>query len=149
MMRGRESIHSTQKLKLLLQRSCRYSFRQRCCRCCPTILCELFFPLLLMVLIVLTRYGTNAAMNNLDENSRAIFHRPRCSQTVNSSMISSNEILKKCFSIPPRYEDRKSTWNISRKINMIIRPVTNETSQLVQHARDRLKNMNCMDVQIS
>ena len=149
MARGKESIHSTQKLNLLLQRSWRYSYRQRCCQCCPTILCELFFPLLLMVLIVLTRYGTNAAIKNINETPRSPFHRPRCSQDVNRSIVSSNEILKKCFQSPSRYEETELSGNISRKINMIIQPTTNETNQLLQHARDRLTRMNCTDVQIS
>ena len=139
------SIRSPAKLNLLLQRSWKYSYRQRCCRCCPTILCELLFPLLLMVLLVLTRYGTNAAMKKINENPSSPLHRPRCAKDANTSMVSSKDLLSKCFQYPPRY------WktNASEKINMIIQPMTNETNDFLQHARNRLRAMNCTDVQIS
>ncbi|CAF3761414.1 unnamed protein product, partial [Rotaria sp. Silwood1] len=54
-----EPVSSSRKLSLLLQRSLRYSYRQRCCKCCPTILFELLFPIIIILLLALTRYGTN------------------------------------------------------------------------------------------
>ena len=60
-------IGSSGKLNLLLQRSLRYSYRQRCCNCFPTILCELLFPLIIIGLLALTRYGTNALIRDTNE----------------------------------------------------------------------------------
>ena len=149
MPRERHSlIGPSRKLNLLLQRSFRYSYRQRCCQCCPTILCELLFPLLLMTLIALTRYGTNAAIKEINKGPRSSFNRPRCSQDDNTSLTSSNDILAKCFQFPPRYKDVKSSFNASGKTNMIFQPMTADTEQLVQYARLRLAQMNCMDTQI-
>lgn len=143
------SIRSSTKLNLLLQRSYRYSYRQRCCQCCPMILCELIFPFLLMALLILTRYGTNAALKKINEGSSSRFYRPQCSQDANTTMISSKDLLSRCFPFPPRYEMKKSSLNASGKIHLIIQPVTNETNELLRYARTRLDAMNCTDVEIS
>ncbi|CAF3998938.1 unnamed protein product, partial [Rotaria sp. Silwood1] len=50
---------SNRKIKLLLQRSLRYSYRKRFCKCCPTILGELLFPIILIALLALICYGTD------------------------------------------------------------------------------------------
>ena len=119
-------IGPSKKLNLLLQRSLRYSYRQRCCRCCPTILCELLFPIILMVLLVLARYGTNELIKNLDDNP--YFNYPRCSQESNASMVSSSkDILNKCFQFPPSYEVTRFSPGASNRTNIIFHPVTNDT----------------------
>ncbi len=140
-------IGPSRKLNLLLRRSLRYSYRQRCCGCCPTILCEFLFPFILMVLLILARYGTNELIKNLDENP--YFNHPRCSQDANTSMTSSNDIMEKCFQFPPSYKNMKSYSMVSSKTNLIFHPITNDTNQLVQHARERLKQMNCTNINIT
>ncbi|CAF4202417.1 unnamed protein product, partial [Adineta steineri] len=86
-------VGSSRKLNLLLQRSFRYSYRQRCCRCFPTIFCELLFPLILIGLLALTRYGTNALFEEMNKNSysdpRNFDHRSQCSQDQNSTIPTS------------------------------------------------------------
>ncbi len=138
-------IGPSRKLNLLLQRSLRYSYRQRCCRCCPTILCELLFPFILMVLLVLTRYGSNELLKTLDKDPPPYFNRPRCSQNTSTTMTSSNDILEKCFQFPPSY---KKSSTVSNKTNIIFHPMTNDTDQLVQHAQTRLKKMDCTNIKI-
>ncbi|CAF1011366.1 unnamed protein product [Rotaria sordida] len=150
------SIGSSRKLNLLLQRSLRYSYRQRCCGCCPTILCELLFPLIIIGLLALARYGTNALIRemngNSDSNSRG-FGGPLCSQNINTTTtILSKDLFTKCFKFPPSYKGRK--WSlldsntISNKTNIIFQPMTNETNELVILAKTRLTKMNCKDTKI-
>ncbi len=139
-------IGSSKKLNLLLQRSFRYSRRQRCCRCCPTILCELLFPIILMILLLLARYGTNELIKSLNDNP--YMNYPRCSQDSNTSTTSSKDIMGKCFQFPPSYEATRFSPGVSNRTNIIFHPVTNDTDQLVQHAQARLRMMNCMNINI-
>ena len=141
-------INSSSKLKLLLQRSLRYSYRQRCCRCIPTILCELLFPLILMILITLARYGTNALDKEIKKDPTSIptnFNHPQCSQDMNKSITLSKDLLTKCFQFPSSY---KHDSFISHSTNIIFQPKTNYTNQLVQHAKARLTDMNCSFTQV-
>ncbi|CAF5068990.1 unnamed protein product, partial [Rotaria sp. Silwood1] len=63
---------SIRKINLLLQRSLRYSYRKRCCKCCPTILCELLFPIILIALLALICYGTNAIFKGMNANPESV-----------------------------------------------------------------------------
>ena len=147
-------IGSSKKLNLLLQRSLRYSYRQRCCGCCPTILCELLFPLVLIALLALVRYGTNALVRELNDNPGKAppgLDRPLC--PYNSSEVktsSSNELFTKCFAFPPSYKGNiwKSRQDYSNKTNFIFRPITNDTNELVKWARQRFINMSCLDTDV-
>ncbi|CAF4092876.1 unnamed protein product, partial [Adineta steineri] len=147
-------IGSSRKLNLLLQRSFRYSYRQRCCRCCPTIFCELLFPLILIGLVALTRYGTNALFEEMNKNSysgpRNFDHRSQCSQDQNSTIptsLSTNSI-KNCFKFPPSYKQRGYRLFYSQT-NFIFQPRTNHTNVLVKRAKRRLKKMNCINTKVS
>ncbi|CAF3438980.1 unnamed protein product [Rotaria sp. Silwood2] len=95
-------IGSSNKLNLLLQRSLRYSYRQRCCECCPTILCELLFPLIIIGLLALIRYGTNALIREMNENPGSIpinFDHRLCSQDKNTTTTLSKDLFKRCFKL--------------------------------------------------
>jgi hypothetical protein len=140
-------IGSSRKLNLLLQRSLRYSYRQRCCGCCPTILCELLFPIILIALVILTRYGMNLLDQKINEDP-ASFQRysnhPICPQNMNTSITSSSDLLAKCFKFPPSYKNHQwTTTLVSNKTNIIFQPMTNHTDQLVERAQKQLEKMNC------
>ncbi|UJR08477.1 hypothetical protein I4U23_012744 [Adineta vaga] len=149
-------IGSSRKLNLLLQRSLRYSYRQRCCGCCPTILCELLFPLILIGLLALTRYGTNALIREMNDNPGTVprnFDRALCpqhSKDINTSL--SEDLFAKCFQFPPSYKGRQweyvSSQIVSNKTNFIFRPITNDTNELVKLAQQRLLNMACGDTYV-
>ncbi|CAF1239735.1 unnamed protein product [Adineta ricciae] len=147
-------IGSSKKLNLLLQRSLRYSYRQRCCGCCPTILCELLFPLVLIALLALVRYGTNALVRELnDKPGKAPPGLDRLLCPYNSSEVkisSSNELFTKCFAFPPSYKGNtlKPRQDYSNKTHFIFRPITNDTNELVKWARQRLINMSCLDTHV-
>jgi hypothetical protein len=148
-------IGSSRKLTLLLQRSLRYSYRQRCCGCCPTILCELLFPLLLIALLALTRYGTNALVREMNANPGSLpggLDRPLCSQKMDTTPTLSNDLFEKCFKFPPSYKgNRLTSMNsgpISNKTNLVFQPMTNDTNELVRLAEVRLQEMNCNDTKV-
>jgi hypothetical protein len=146
-------IGSSRKLNLLLQRSLRYSYRQRCCGCCPTILCELLFPFILIALIALARYGTNTLEKKMnDEPGYRRFDRPQCSQYMNTTTTLSNDLFTKCFTFPPSYSKHERTPSntsiIPDKTNLVFQPMTNETKELAERAKERLKEMNCNNTEV-
>ncbi|CAF2919380.1 unnamed protein product [Rotaria sp. Silwood2] len=118
---------SNRKIKLLLQHSLRYSYRKRCCKCCPTILCELLFPIILIALLALIHYRANAFLKEMNVNSepvlRGLNHRT-CSQNINSTTTLSNDLLKKCFKFPSSYSGRGwisfESETIFNKINLVL-----------------------------
>ncbi|CAF1113916.1 unnamed protein product [Adineta steineri] len=138
-------IGSSRKLKLLLQRSLRYSYRQRCCRCCPTILCELLFPFILIGLLALIRYVANAHKN--------LYHH-QCSQNRDTTITTSlsADLIKNCFKFQPYDEsDGFMFWYLeifSRITNFVFQPITNDTNVLVERAKTRLKNINCTNIKV-
>ncbi|CAF4107133.1 unnamed protein product, partial [Rotaria sp. Silwood2] len=146
---------STRKIKLLLQRSLRYSYRKRCCKCCPTILCELLFPIILIALLALIRYGTNVFLKEMNANPESVLrnlnHRI-CSQNINATTTLSNDLLKKCFKFPSSYSGRGwiafESEIIFNKINLVFHPMANETQILVKRAKKRLKKMNCNNTKV-
>ncbi|CAF2736712.1 unnamed protein product [Rotaria sp. Silwood2] len=148
-------IGSSNKLNLLLQRSLRYSYRQRCCECCPTILCELLFPLIIIGLLALIRYGTNALIREMNENPGSIpinFDHRLCSQDKNTTTTLSKDLFKRCFKFPPSYQ--RNDWTsfslvpVSNRTNIIFQPMTNETKELVILAEKHLIAMNCSNTNI-
>ncbi len=140
-------IGSSRKLNLLLQRSLRYSYRQRCCGCCPTILCELLFPIILIALVILTRYGMNLLDKKINEDpdsSSRYNNHPKCSQNMNTSRTLSSDLLVKCFKFPPSYKNaRWSKTFVSNQTNIIFQPMTNHTKQLAEYAQKYLEKINC------
>jgi len=66
----KDSIGPIEKVNLLLHRSIRYSYRQRTCRCCPTICCELLVSFLAISLLVLLRYVLNKSVPMIDLSRR-------------------------------------------------------------------------------
>jgi hypothetical protein len=144
-------IGSSRKVNLLLQRSLRYSYRQRCCRCCPTILCELLFPFILIALLCLARYGTNLLVSEVNEkpdsNSR-YFNHPQCSQEMNTSITLSSDSLAKCFKFPPSYKNPRSPLVVSDTTNIIFQPMTNDIDQLAKRAQKQLAKMNCNNTKL-
>ena len=148
-------IGSSRKLNLLLQRSLRYSYRQRCCGCCPTILCELLFPFIIIALLTLARYGSNAAIREINANPDSIrgsSNRFLCSQDKNTTTTYSRDILRNCFKFPPSYKGRRwmpgNSDVVSNQTNIIFQPMTNETKELVTLAENRLAIMNCNNTKI-
>ena len=137
-------------LNLLLQRSLRYSYRQRCCGCCPTILCELLFPLILILILILRRYGINrlaTVINTDDGRIPGTFDQRPCSQNMNTPPTSSNDLFAKCFEFPPSYKGSifgsDESHNISNETNIVFQPNRPDVNELVQLARIRLSEMNC------
>ena len=122
----RAEDRSSQRLTLLLQRSLRYSYRQRCWGCCPTILCEFFFPFLVIVLLALFRYGSNVLLNEL-EKTPSLFTASECSQEINQTTSPST----RC-----------------QRMNLVFHPLINETDDLVVAAQARLAARNCPEIQI-
>jgi hypothetical protein len=149
-----EPVSSSHKLNLLLQRSARYSYRQRCCNCCPTILCELLFPLILIALLVLGRYGINRlaeVANESGQNVGPLNQRP-CSRDLNTPPTSSNHIFTKCFKFPPRFQSGDwgsfSPDNVSNKTNFVFEPVRTDINELLPLATKRLIAMNCTNTEV-
>lgn len=144
-----EPLTSSRKLGLLLQRSVRYSYRQRCCNCCPTILCELLFPLVLIILLVLTRYGINRlAAEQMDDGSLpGTFSKHPCSKDFNITATSSNDIFAHCFKFPPSYAS--NGWgpsgrdDISNRTDIIFEPNRDDIKELVERAQKRLEALKC------
>jgi hypothetical protein len=144
-----EPVSSSRKLNLLLQHSVRYSYRQRCCNCCPTILCELLFPFIIIILLLLNRYGINQLGEEIQKNDGTI---PRssdqgsCSQALNTPPTSSNDLFKRCFKFPPRYEGR---GGVSDKTNIVFEPIRSDIHEIVTLARERLNTMGCNNSNVS
>jgi hypothetical protein len=149
-------VSSSQKLHLLLQRSVRYSYRQRCCKCCPTILCELLFPIALIVLLILTRYGINRLAEQTttdDGNLPGTFNQHPCSQNINTPPTSSNDIFAKCFKFPPSYQGTSwgggsSSSDVSNETNIVFEPDRGDVKELVQRAATRLIAMDCQHTKV-
>ncbi|CAF3811478.1 unnamed protein product [Rotaria magnacalcarata] len=149
-----EPVTSSQKLILLLQRSVRYSYRQRCCKCCPTILCELLFPIIIILLLILSRYGISslAEKQTNDRSVAETFSKQQCSQDFNTPPTSSNNIFINCFKFPPSYNDfhwsKQSLDDISDKTNIVFEPDRNDISKLVQLAKIRLNTLKCVNTNV-
>lgn len=150
-----ESTRATRKINLLLQRSIRYSYRQRCCGCCPTILCELLFPLLIVAVVFLGRYGANKLGEEINNNGEQFGDqdaRP-CSQFLNATPTSSNDLMKNCFKFPPRFgagifDDGPSGF-ISNATNIVFEPDREDINEIVALAKARLNSMNCVNTTAS
>ena len=143
-----ESVRATRKLNLLLQRSVRYSYRQRCCGCCPTILCELLFPLLLIIVLLLGRYGINKLAEELDGSKLLPENQRPCSQNL-TIPTSSKEIMATCFRFPPRYADRffgpDPFPTVSNQTNIVFEPNRTDINDIVERAKTRLSAMQCTE----
>ena len=144
-------IGACRKLALLLQRSLRYSYRKRTCRCIPHIILELLLPLMTMSTLLLFRYGSNELTLLLaDRNgTRAtLISDNSCSQDLNAPFISSNDISAKCFEFPPSYK-RLSFLSSRRQPTsplptaMIFQPEITDVIELGVLALKRLGKMNC------
>ena len=132
-------IGSSRKVNLLLQRSFRYSYRKRCCRYCPTILCEILFPLILIIILILIRYQVNQLDREINGN-RAERSYPTCSQDHVQSMTLSKGLLSNCSKSSPR--------PFQKKTHLIFQSMNNNTAELAETARIRLKEMGCNDVEV-
>lgn len=149
-----ESVRATRKINLLLQRSVRYSYRQRCCGCCPTILCELLFPFLIIAIVLLGRYGINQLANQLADSGDRFgpLNQRACSQLFNDTPTSSNELMKKCFKFPPRYKDNIFGDNpdkgVSNATNIVFEPNRVDINDIVERAKERLNSMNCINATV-
>ena len=149
-----EPVSSSRKLGLLLQRSVRYSYRQKRCNCAPTILCELLLPFIIIIILILSRYGINRlakVVNNNDGTTPGTFNQRPCSQNLTIPPTSSEDLLAKCFIFPPSYGGSifGESHNISNKTNIAFEPNRPDVNELVQLARMRLTDMNCGNVQVS
>ena len=146
-----EPVGSPRKVQLLLQRSFRYSYRQRCCGCCPTILCELLFPIIMILLLILGWYGLNELTKQSQSSGASggpgsTPERP-CSQNMTIPPTSSNEIFAECFRFPPSYEgtvfDDPGSKDVSNRTNLVFQPISTDTDALVRDATARLKELGC------
>ena len=145
-----EPVTSSRKLNLLLQRSVRYSYRQRCCNCCPTILCELLFPLIIVLLLLLGRYGINKLDEEINQNNSTVpgplDQRP-CAQALDTPPTSSNDVFKRCFKFPPRY--KSGGWGsfdptpVSDKTNIVFEPLRSDIEDIVEIAKTHLGILGC------
>lgn len=150
-----EPINSSQKLNLLLQRSIRYSYRQRCCKFFPTVLCELIYPTSVIVLLLLSRYGINRLAEKQNNNGTlpGSFSKRPCSQAINIPPTSSNDVLTNCFKFPPSYDG--AHWNshasddVSNQTNIVFQPNRTDVNELVERATIRLIEMMCDQTNIS
>jgi hypothetical protein len=144
-----QPINSSHKLRLLLTRSLRYSYRQRCCSCCPTILCEILFPLIIIGILCSIRFGINKLEVEISSNSgsaSSAFNKHPCSQTIDNVPVSSKDIFRRCFKFPPSYGDRSFTGRytyVSNYTDLIFQPISPDVRELVERAEQRLKAMNC------
>ncbi|CAF4193173.1 unnamed protein product, partial [Adineta steineri] len=151
-------IGSSRKLNLLLQRSFRYSYRQRYCRYCPTILCELLFPLILIGLLALIRHEPKALFEWINKDYPSVstsLNNLRCPQIENTTITTSlsTDSIKNCFKFPPSYKRRGFRLFYSGTAlditNFVFQSRTNDTNVLVKRAKIRLKNMNCTNTKVS
>ena len=149
-----EEVSSTRKLNLLLQRSVRYSYRQRCCKCLPTILCELLFPILIISILALSRYGLNRLSQEVDKNDGTIpgsNGQYPCSQDIDVPPTSSNDVFARCFRFPPGYRGgifSSDPRRVSNRTNLVFQPISNDTDDLVVRARQRLGKMGCGNTEV-
>ena len=105
-----EPVSTSRKLSLLLQRSFRYSYRQRSCTICPNILCELLLPFFVILLLALSRFGADklsAVINNGNQTLISENEKP-CSQDLNTPPTSSNDLIAKCF----QYRDTNNIFSL-------------------------------------
>lgn len=149
-----EPVGPSRKITLLLQRSVRYSYRQRCCKCLPTVICELLFPLLIIGILALSRYGLNNLGKEVDKKDGTIpgtnGQRP-CSQDLNVPPTSSNEVFAQCFRFPPSYKAGRFTpglIEVSNRTNLVFQPISNDTNNLVAQARLRLDTLGCSNAEV-
>lgn len=148
-------VSSSRKLNLLLQRSVRYSYRQRCCSCCPTILCELLFPLIIIAILILGRYGINRLaeeLNSTGDQGLGPFQQRPCSQSLNTTPTSSNDLFKKCFKFPPRFGGGRfgpsPFYEISNRTNLVFEPMRDDINAVVKRARERLAILKCSETTV-
>ena len=122
------------KLALLLQRAFRYSDREKCCGYCSTILCELFFRLLLLFILLFVRYASNALTSDFTHNSTntfpEFFNGRRCSQDLDQIARSSN----RCFRNSPT--------------NLVFQPKNEQIVQLAKLAQKKLNESNCDGIRV-
>ena len=79
-------------LWLLLQKSLRYAWRRRICRCCPKIIFELFIPAICLLFLLLLRWIHTPSSTN-DKPSPLNPTKPTRIQIAPSSIISQRESL--------------------------------------------------------
>lgn len=146
-----EPVGYPRKVQLLLQRSVRYSYRQRCCKCCPTILCEFLFPIVMILLLAVGRYGVNQLAQKLETDGTAsgpggIAERP-CSQNTTVPPTTSEEIFARCFRFPPTYRgsiwDTSAAQEVSNLTNLVFQPISPDVNELVRRAGLRLAALHC------
>jgi hypothetical protein len=151
-----EPLGSSRKLALLLLRSFRYSYRQRCCQCCPAILCEFLLPIIVLGLLILSRYGANSFlefMNNSNNTKGLSIVGRQCPQDLNTPSTSSNDLFAKCFQFPPSYEKSAiqnllGSYTIPNKTNLIFQPITADVNELVGLASKRLSEIHCPNTKV-
>lgn len=140
-------VGSAEKLKILLQRSARYSYRQRYCRCCPIVIGELIIPVLIIIVIYLSRQKYDIFIEEFVKQSRnqtSLDDSSMCSSNLTSPLLSSKEMLTKCFRFPLDYVQNTPTFDI----DMILQPISNDTLTLAEQARQKLIEMGCLHVRI-
>lgn len=144
-----EPVGSPRKVTLLLQRSVRYSYRQRCCKCIPTVLCELLFPLLIISILALSRYGLNRLAKEVEKGDGTIpgsnGQRP-CSQDFDVPPTSSEEVFARCFRFPPSYKAGRFGFGplqVSNLTNLVFQPTSDDIDALVAKAQQRLNILGC------
>ena len=146
-------IGSLRKVALLLQRSWRYSYRRRTCRCIPHLVYEFFFPLMAMVVLVGIRCASNEMGNIITSDNRttnSIFFGRSCPQDLDSPLISSENISSDCFLFPPSFAKSTvidfSDGSVSTvRTAMIFEPMTDDANQLALLVRKRYTQMGCFE----
>lgn len=122
------------KLALLLQRAFRYLYREKCCGYCPTILCELCFPLLLLFILLFVRYASNALTSDFAHNSTntfsEFFNGRRCSQGLDKIA----RLSTRCFRNSPT--------------NPVFQPKNEQIVQLAKLAQKKLNESSCDGIRV-
>ena len=150
-----EPVGYPRKVQLLLQRSVRYSYRQRCCKCCPTILCEFLFPIAMILLLAVGRYGVNQLAQRLEKEGTASgpggIPERLCSQNTTVPPTTSDEIFAQCFRFPPTYSVNiwdSSDTKVSNLTNLVFQPISPDVNELVRRAELRLAALRCNNTNV-
>ncbi|CAF1358637.1 unnamed protein product [Didymodactylos carnosus] len=150
-----KNVTSSKKLSLLLHRTLTYSYRQRCCSCIPYILCEILFPLLMIIILALTRWGTNGALNSASEtglvgggsgnNSNqmtSLNQFVECPQSESKSVLST-KLLSTCFEFPENFLTQNDSS--SSTTSFIFQPKNDEIDELVKLGKEYLEKISCIN----
>lgn len=147
-----QPVGSGRKLGLLLQRSARYSYRDRCCKCCPTIICELLIPIILILFLLLSRFSVNLLNKEINRNPDQFPSNKKasCSLDINQTSVSAADLMANCFNFSQIFRETTIFSSVPGNINshFIFHPNSTDIHQLVTLAQDQLTQLGCLNVSV-